>query len=345
MFGMTSAQIHLAVNHLPVFTALLAIGDPAARRCDPRRQPAQHGLRSGRGGWIVCAARLLQRRGRRGDRRGPPRGLRIAHRASRGCRCTGLGRDPRRGRRSPPPLCWPSACGASRPSGLLFAFTLVAALASTGLMARVAHLGGQIRHDEIRSPAASGGASPWRVRLRRDETRRAASAIESRGGRSGEPGRLATSCSAVRTVQRAATLERLEGVAAGAGLSSTEVARRRDRYGANDIVEARPASWRHLARETARDPMLWFLAGTGTTYIVLGQHLEGAVLLRGVGAAARHGRGAALSDRRIDRGAQRAAGKPRTVERDGGVAEVAATELVPGDLVHLGPANGFQPTG
>lgn len=39
---------------------------------------------------------------------------------------------------------------------ILFAAALLSSLASTGLMGQVAHLGGQIRHDEIRSQVTSG---------------------------------------------------------------------------------------------------------------------------------------------------------------------------------------------
>jgi hypothetical protein len=40
----------------------------------------------------------------------------------------------------------------------LFAVALLSSAVSTGLMARVANLGGQIRHDEIRTVAASADA-------------------------------------------------------------------------------------------------------------------------------------------------------------------------------------------
>jgi uncharacterized membrane protein len=45
---------------------------------------------------------------------------------------------------------------------VLYALTVVGALASTAAMGRAAHLGGQIRHDEIRPPVA-GGASAHAV--------------------------------------------------------------------------------------------------------------------------------------------------------------------------------------
>jgi hypothetical protein len=42
---------------------------------------------------------------------------------------------------------------------ILFAVALVGALASAGMMAQVAHLGGQIRHEEIRPRGAAGPSS------------------------------------------------------------------------------------------------------------------------------------------------------------------------------------------
>ncbi len=134
---------------------------------------------------------------------------------------------------------------------------------------------------------------------------------------------------------RLATLDRLTGIDPGSGLSSVEVERRRSRYGRNDIVETHRRSWWHLLRETARDPMLWFLAGTGGAYFALGQRAEAVVLvvallpLIGMDALL-HYRTAASTESLSARLASRA-----TVERDGAVVEVAAAELVPGDLVRL----------
>ena len=61
--------------------------------------------------------------------------------------------------------------------------------------------------------------------------------------------------------------ERLEGLlGADAGLSEAEAAARRARHGRNDIVEAAPPTWWMLARDTLRDPMLWFLLGTACLF-------------------------------------------------------------------------------
>lgn len=54
------------------------------------------------------------------------------------------------------------------------------------------------------------------------------------------------------------------------GLTADEVSTRRGLYGVSDILEAPPAGWRDLARDTARDPMIWFLAATNTLLRLLG---------------------------------------------------------------------------
>ena len=63
--------------------------------------------------------------------------------------------------------------------------------------------------------------------------------------------------------RRAVPLGRLRDLLASPrGLSTTEAIDRRERYGVNAIVEAPAARWRELARDTAKDPMLWFLGAT-----------------------------------------------------------------------------------
>ena len=64
-----------------------------------------------------------------------------------------------------------------------------------------------------------------------------------------------------------------------AGLASGRALEARQRYGPNDIVEAVPHPWWALARDTARDPMIWFFAGTSALYGIVGQVAEAATLL------------------------------------------------------------------
>ncbi|MGD0073901.1 MAG: cation-transporting P-type ATPase, partial [Candidatus Binataceae bacterium] len=58
------------------------------------------------------------------------------------------------------------------------------------------------------------------------------------------------------------------------GLAEAEVVERRRRYGLNDIVEAARNPLWDLIRDTATDPMVWFLIGTALLYGFLGQTVE-----------------------------------------------------------------------
>ena len=64
-----------------------------------------------------------------------------------------------------------------------------------------------------------------------------------------------------------------------AGLTAGGALEARQRYGPNDIVEAVEHPWWTLARDTARDPMIWFFAGTSAMYGLVGQIAEAATLL------------------------------------------------------------------
>ena len=66
---------------------------------------------------------------------------------------------------------------------------------------------------------------------------------------------------------RTVPVERVGGMTSrGAGLDAAEVEARRQRWGTNTIVEAPSRSWIAVARDTARDPMIWFLVGTAALY-------------------------------------------------------------------------------
>src|SRR5690606_8465198 len=62
------------------------------------------------------------------------------------------------------------------------------------------------------------------------------------------------------------------------GLTTDAAAARRARFGLNDIVVAPPATWRNIAADTLRDPMIWFLVGVGLLYAFLGDIAEATVL-------------------------------------------------------------------
>ena len=75
-------------------------------------------------------------------------------------------------------------------------------------------------------------------------------------------------------------MARLRGLLVGEhGLSLAEARARRAAHGPNDIAETPPSALWRLLRDTARDPMIWFLVGTSGLYAVLGQRAEAATLL------------------------------------------------------------------
>jgi Ca2+-transporting ATPase len=146
--------------------------------------------------------------------------------------------------------------------------------------------------------------------------------------------------------RRSLPLARVAGLLTSArGLTAAEVAERRGRFGSNDILEAPPHPWRDLARDTLKDPMLWFLAGVSLLYGILGEVTEAGVLivaivpLAGMGAYL-HRRTQASTEGLKGRLAERA-----TVVRDGAQVVVRAVELVPGDLAIVSPGEPFPADG
>lgn len=120
------------------------------------------------------------------------------------------------------------------------------------------------------------------------------------------------------------------------GLERDEVERRLAEYGPNDIIESPPSRWWHLILETAKDPMLWFFAGTSILYAIVGQHTEAITLLVAILPLLGmdiylHKRTQASTAGLASRLASTA-----TVLRSGLEQTVASEELVPGDLVLAG---------
>jgi len=139
---------------------------------------------------------------------------------------------------------------------------------------------------------------------------------------------------------RLAGLEKLE-----AGLTLAEAEARRARYGENRIVENVRAGWRAVAHETLRDPMLWFLLAAGVLFGVAGEITESVILLIAlipfVGMDAfLHRRAQASIEGLSSRLATNA-----FVIRDGRAQNVAATELVPGDVVEVKSGEAFPADG
>ena len=129
------------------------------------------------------------------------------------------------------------------------------------------------------------------------------------------------------------------------GLSTEEAGRQHAAHGANDILEPAGRAWVELARETLRDPMLWFLLGTGALYLALGDRLEAAAVLAALVPLA--GMDAFLHRRThvATAGLRSRLATHAAVLRDGTRASIAAVDLVPGDLVFVGPGEWFPADG
>jgi Ca2+-transporting ATPase len=145
--------------------------------------------------------------------------------------------------------------------------------------------------------------------------------------------------------RRSIPIERLESLPSGAqGLSTPQVESRRG-YGFNDIVAPASGGWLVVARDTARDPMLWFLLLTAGLFGLLGQVTESLTLLAAMAPllgmdAYLHRRTSASSAGLASRLASSA-----QVLRDGHWRNVPSRELVPGDLVEVAPGEYFPADG
>lgn len=139
--------------------------------------------------------------------------------------------------------------------------------------------------------------------------------------------------------------ERMAAWGPGAGgLSAAQVERQRA-CGFNDIVVPTASGWTAVARDTARDPMLWFLVLTAGLFGLLGQLAESLTLLVAMlpllGMDAYLHRRTSASSAGL---ASRLASMAR-VSRDGQWREIPARELVPGDLVEVAPGEYFPADG
>jgi Ca2+-transporting ATPase len=147
-------------------------------------------------------------------------------------------------------------------------------------------------------------------------------------------------------MRRQIPLDRLEGLLdSESSLTSAQASDRLRLYGPNDIVEAPPSTWRELARDTLRDPMLWFLLGTAVLFFFLGDYVEAITLAAAIVPligmdAYLHRRTQASTRGLVSRLAVRA-----RVLRDGVVVERPAREIVPGDLVEVESGEPFPADG
>ena len=140
--------------------------------------------------------------------------------------------------------------------------------------------------------------------------------------------------------------DRLEGLLGHVqGLGSDEAHARLARFGRNEVREAPPHPWRELLRETAKDPMPWFLAGTGALYAALGERTEALTLLASIAPLVGMDAFLHRRTRAATEGLRQRLATHARVVRDDAEQEIASEEVVPGDLVRVSAGETFPADG
>jgi Ca2+-transporting ATPase len=147
-------------------------------------------------------------------------------------------------------------------------------------------------------------------------------------------------------MRHAFQIDRIAGLSeTDRGLTPHEVDERRRLYGTNDILRDRRSGWGDIVHDTARDPMVWFLVATALLFAVLGDYTEAAVL--GLALLPIAGMDAYLH-RRTQATTEGLAGRLASnarVLRQGAVQDIAAVDIVPGDLVIVPAGQPFPADG
>ncbi len=139
------------------------------------------------------------------------------------------------------------------------------------------------------------------------------------------------------------SLENLNGLKPHeGGLTPSEVKAQRARYGPNDILEVTGNPWLELILDTAKDPMIWFLIGIGSAFLLTGEFTDGVTLFVAVLPllfmdAFLHWRTQASTAALKSQLSSRV-----KVRRDAKDIEINSHDLVPGDAVIIEPG-GFLP--
>jgi len=129
------------------------------------------------------------------------------------------------------------------------------------------------------------------------------------------------------------------------GLASSEADRRRALYGANEIIEEAPGGWRILARDTAKDPMIWFLFAASVLFAMIGEWSEATILLLAIAPLIGMDLYLHRRTQASTAGLRSSIAESASVLRDGGVMTLAASALVPGDLVLVKTGQSFPADG
>jgi Ca2+-transporting ATPase len=128
-------------------------------------------------------------------------------------------------------------------------------------------------------------------------------------------------------------------------LTAGEVQERRALYGTNNILTEQRAGWGDVVRDTARDPMIWFLAATATLFFALGEYTDGVILSLALLPIA--GMDAYLH-RRTQATTEGLSGQlvsNARVLRQGAIQNVFSLDIVPGDLAIVSAGESFPADG
>lgn len=128
-------------------------------------------------------------------------------------------------------------------------------------------------------------------------------------------------------------------------LDVSEVQARRIKYGSNDIVEVHSNRWIEIAKDTAKDPMIWFLVGTGLLFGMLKNYNQAIILL--LATIPLIGMDAFLHWRTqtSTRGLRSCLATSAAVVRSGMESSVSTQEIVPGDLIVISAGSFFPADG
>jgi Ca2+-transporting ATPase len=128
---------------------------------------------------------------------------------------------------------------------------------------------------------------------------------------------------------------RNQDVTLESGLSAAEVARRRRRYGPNRLRRARRITIWAILFDQLRSIIVWLLAAAATFAFLFGEGAEGAAILVVLAINTTIGFVTELKAIRSMEALRRLSHVPSKVRRNGEVREIAAADLVPGDIVVL----------
>lgn len=147
-------------------------------------------------------------------------------------------------------------------------------------------------------------------------------------------------------MQRKILMERIKSsLQADWSLTEEEANSRTILYGNNDIIEKRNQKWLEILKETAQDPMIWFLLATGGLFGLLKNYQQMLILFLAtipliIMDGVLHWR-TLISTRTLQSGLATFA----NVIRQGQSLRIAVSGIVPGDLIEVTAGNYFPADG